>query len=437
MKDPAEAPFHQRRGMMMLILVLATALSSIDRQVLGLLLEPIRLEFDLTDTQIGILSGPAFTVLYAAMALPLAVLSDRTSRRAVVAASLAVFSTMSALCGMAVSFVMLVLFRMGVAVGEAGVVPSSQALVAEIYAKNELTKAMSRLYISQSVGGVLAFILGGLLTGLVGWRWTLIILGVPGLLVAVLSLLLLPSSNETMARHRIAKPAKVSLKVSLGLLWSQRTYRTLTLANALWSFAGAGIALWAAPFIWRTYGLSPLQIGLVMAVAVGLSGAAGLLILGGLAQRKSVADLRWTLWIIAIALLVSVPFAVTTFWVSSGWVALFTGCMVAFLAISSQGPVASVVQMLVPGEIRSVAVAVKHVVVTAVGAGSGPLAVGIMNDFFSREFGADAIRYSLMIMSLFYALAALLFYLAGRTFIADVRFAEEWSPGAEPVKGSA
>jgi len=429
-RDIGDATFQRRRAWTMLVLILATALSSIDRQVLGMLLEPIRKEFGLSDTEIGILSGPAFTVLYAVLALPLAVLSDRVSRRAVMAASLAAFSAMSALCGAALSFPMLVLFRMGVAVGEAGVVPSSQAMVADIYPKKELTGAMSRLYLSQSVGGVLAFLLGGLLIGLVGWRLTLILLGVPGLAVAVLSLLLLPNRNSGASRSDGTKQqkTKVPLGRSLGFLWSQRTYRMLTLANAIWSFAGAAIALWAAPFIGRAYGLSPLKIGLVMAVAVGLSGAAGLFILGGVAQRKGVADSRWILWVVAIALAASVPLAIVTFLTTSGWVALVTGCLVAFLAISSQGPVASVVQLLVPGNMRSVAVAVKHVVVTAIGAGSGPLAVGILNDFFAREFGSQAIRYSLVLMSLFYILAALLFYLASRTFIADAKIAGQWSP---------
>lgn len=427
LRDTEESISFRRRNWMMVVLVLATAFSSIDRQVIGMLLEPIRKEFGLSDTQLGILSGPAFTVLYAVLALPLAVLSDRTSRRAVVAASLAAFSTMSALCGMALSYPMLLLFRMGVAVGEAGVVPSSQALVADIYPKKELTSAMSRLYLSQSVGGVLAFLLGGLLTGVVGWRLTLILLGVPGLFIAALSLILVPQRNSGASRPGSAKTIKIPLRRSLAFLWSQRTYRMLTLANAVWSFAGAAIALWAAPFISRTYGLSPLKIGLVMAVAVGLSGAAGLFVLGGVAQRKSVVDARWILWVVAIALAVSVPLVLVTFLTDSGWVALVTGCLVAFLAISSQGPVASVVQILVPGHMRSIAVAVKHVAVTAVGAGSGPLAVGMLNDFFAHEFGTQAIRYSLVIMGLFYGLAAILFYMASRTFIADAKIAEQWS----------
>ncbi|MEA3001843.1 MAG: hypothetical protein QOH81_631 [Sphingomonadales bacterium] len=420
----------QRRPWIMLILIMATALSSIDRQVLGLLLEPIRREFHLSDTQLGILSGPTFTILYALMALPLAVLSDRISRRAVIAACLAAFSAMSALCGAAPSFPWLLLARMGVAVGEAGVVPSSQALIADIYDKSKLTGAMSHLYLSQSVGGVLAFLLGGILVGTVGWRLTFVILGIPGLLVAALSLFLLPRRNAPHRPRAAAAVARVPLRSSLAFLWSQKTYRYLTLANGFWSFAGAAIALWAAPFISRSFGLPPRQIGLVMAVAIGLSGAGGLLVLGGLAQRISRNDLRWILWIVAIALCFATPLGILTFTSHNGWLALACGCLLAFTVTSSQGPVASAVQLLVPNEMRGVAVAVKHMVVTAIGAGSGPLVVGILNDSLAPRFGEQAIRYSLVAMSLFYLLAALFFYLASRSFIIDSASAERWSPDA-------
>jgi predicted MFS family arabinose efflux permease len=417
---------ERRRTGIMIVLVIATALSSIDRQVLGLLLEPIRHEFRLSDTQLGVLSGPAFSILYAILALPLAVVSDRISRRAVITASLAFFSLLSALCGVAPAFSYLLAFRMGIAVGEAGVVPASQAMVADIYPKSRLTVAMSRLYISQSVGGVLAFVLGGVLSGMIGWRLTFIVLGLPGLVVAGLSLLL-PSPAVTSSGKAAEKPQKVPLQRSLKFLWSQRTYRYLTIGNGLWSFAGAAIALWAAPFIARTYALPPRQIGLVMAVVIGLSGAAGTYVLGGLAQRKAVSDPRWTLWVVVLSLCAAVPLAIVTFLATSGWVALVTGCSIAFLAISSQGPIASIVQQLVPPQMRSVAVAVKHMIVTAVGAASGPLIVGILNDSLHAAFGAQAIRYSLVIMSLFYLLAALCFYLASRTFVADVASMRKWS----------
>jgi predicted MFS family arabinose efflux permease len=427
---PTDGALDRRRTGVMIVLVLATALSSIDRQVLGLLLEPIRREFHLSDTQLGVLSGPAFSVLYAVLALPLAVLSDRVSRKAVIAASLSFFSLLSALCGLAPAFSYLLAFRMGIAVGEAGVVPASQAMIADIYPKSRLTIAMSRLYISQSVGGVLAFVLGGVLSGLVGWRLTFIILGLPGLIVAGLSLLL-PSPGLTPYHSGSTKPTKVALQHSLRFLWSQRTYRYLTLGNGLWSFAGAAIALWAAPFISRTYHLPPRQIGLVMAVVIGLAGAAGTFVLGGFAQRKAVSDPRWTLWVVVLSLCAAVPLAVVTFLAAAGWIALITGCIIAFLAISSQGPIASVVQQLVPPQMRSVAVAVKHLIVTAVGAASGPLIVGILNDSLHAAFGDQAIRYSLVIMSQFYLLAALCFYFASRTFVTDVSAMQQWSLAQE------
>ena len=415
-----------RRFVWMMLLVTATALSSIDRQIIGLLLEPIRGEFNLSDTELGILSGPAFTALYALVALPLAIISDRVSRKGVIAVSLATFSAMSALCGLAPSFIYLVIFRMGVAVGEAGVVPSSQALVADIYPKSRFTGAMSKLYISQSVGGVLAFLLGGILTTLVGWRWTLVIVGIPGIVIAFIAFLVLPANKTSQNAQPNKQRHNITIATSLKFLWSQRTYRYLTLGNFFWSFAGAGIALWAAPFIARTYGLPAHEIGMVMAVAIGLSGAGGLLIIGGLAQRNSVIDMRWILWIVTASLCVGVPFTVLTFQSPWGWVAMAAGCLVAFLTISTQGPVASTIQLLVPNEMRGIAVAVKHLVVTALGAGSGPLAVGILNDALAPEFGVAAIRYSLALASLMYLPAAYLFYLASKSLRAEAEIADNW-----------
>jgi predicted MFS family arabinose efflux permease len=426
----AASVIERRRTGIMLVLALATTLSSIDRQVLGMLLEPIRHEFHLSDTQLGVLSGPAFSILYAVLALPLAVLSDRVSRRAVIAASLALFSLLSALCGLAPGFSYLLACRMGIAVGEAGVVPASQAMIGDIYPQNRLTNAMSRLYLAQSVGGVLAFLLGGILSGLVGWRLTFVFLGLPGLIVAALSLLLLPTRAVVATDAGVSEAPQIPLRQSLKFLWSQRTYRYITIGNGLWSFAGAAIALWAAPFIARTYALPPREIGLVMAVAVGLSGAAGLFVVGGFAQRKALTDARWTLWVVGLALCAAVPLAVVTFLAPSGRVALVTGCLIAFFAVSSQGPIAAVVQQLVPGQMRSVAVAVKHLIVTAVGAASGPLIVGMLNDRLSAALGNEAIRYSLVIMSMFYLLAAVCFYFASRTFVADVAAMRRWAPAA-------
>lgn len=416
-------------------LVLATALSAIDRQVLGLLLEPIRREFALTDTQLGILSGPAFTVLYAVMALPFAVLSDRVSRRLVIALALGTFSVMTAFCAMAPGFIYLLMFRMGVAVGEAAVVPASQAQVADIYPKGRLTDAMSKLYVSGSIGGILAFLIGGFLSGWLGWRLTFLIIGLPGLLLAVLAYVVLPG-RATAARTPSGAILKgPALWRSIRFLWSQRTYRYLTFANGFWSFTGAGLALWAAPYIARTYKLPPAQIGIIMAVVVGLSGAAGLFVLGGLAQRLARKDIRWTIWVPAAAALVALPMALLTFLTSMGEIALVAGCLITFFASSTQGPVASAVQLVAPGSMRSVAVAVKHLVVTAVGAGTGPLVVGMLNDAMAKELGEAAIRYSLTLISLFYVVAAVLFLMASKTFPEDIARAEGWrnTSGDEPA----
>ncbi|PAL21510.1 MFS transporter [Sphingopyxis sp. GW247-27LB] len=415
----------RQRRRILVILILATAFSDLDRQILGMLLEPIRVEFQLSDTELGLLSGLAFTTLYAALAVPLAVLADRISRRGVISLSLATFSGMTALCGMAPGFIYLLLFRMGVAAGEAGMLPASQALIADHFPKNQLTSAMSKLYISGSVGGIIAFMLGGFLSGAIGWRLTYIVIGIPGILVAIASYLFLPKAKAYMLASATGEtPTRPRFRATLDFLWSQRAYRRLLLANGVWSFAGAGVALWAAPFISRTYQLSPAQIGLVLAVVISLAGAIGLFVVGHLAEKMSHKDPRWMLWTVAIALLLATPLGWVTFLNESGAIAMATGCAVAFLAVSSQGAIASVVQFLVPPSMRSVAAAVKHLLVTALGAGLGPLIVGVISDHLAARFGNEAIRYSLAAASTFWALSGLLFIYASRTFVEDVRRAE-------------
>ncbi len=415
-----------KRRAMLSILVLATALSSIDRQVLGLLLEPIRREFKLSDTQLGILSGPTFTVLYATLALPMAVVSDRVSRRAVITFAVSMFSVMTVMCGFAPSFGFLVVSRMGVAVGEAGAVPASQALVADIYPKKQLTSAMSRLYLSQSVGGVLAFLLGGFLGQSLGWRLTWILVGAPGVVLAFAGYLILPKRNPTRidASRPYAQLKPSPVRGSFAFLWSQPTYRYLTAGNAFWSFSGAGIGLWAGPLLSRVFGLHPMQIGIVLAVVVGLLGAAGLFFIGDFAEKMGKRDARWILWVVAASVFVSAPLGCVTFLSVSGWTALVSGGLLAFFAISTQGPIASAVQMIVPPSMRSVAVAVKHLVVTAIGAGSGPLAVGFINDALKHRFGEQAIRYSLSLATIGFVIAAAFFLAASLTFRRDIARAE-------------
>lgn len=426
----ADAVAPSTRRWILIVLIFATALSSIDRQILPLLLEQIKQEFALSDTQLGALTGPAFFILYALCALPLAVLSDRISRRIVIACSLALFSLATALSGLAPTLMILVICRMGVAIGEAGNVPASQAMVADIFPRRLLTTAMSWLYLSQSVGTTMGYLLGGLLGGWVGWRMTLVTVGLPGLLLVVVAWFILPKGNSDKKPDREAKqPSQaVPLRESFAFLMSQRTYLWLTAANAVWAFASAGIAMWAAVFLGRVFALPSAQIGMTMAIVMGIVGGSGLVIVGGLAQKLSKRDPRWTLWVVGLCALISTPLTLLTFLSDNGTLVWIGGCLLAIAVVSTQGSVASTVQMLVPGSMRSIAVAIKHVVVTAVGAGTAPLVVGLFNDMLADEFGAQAVRYTLASIGLLFPIAAFLFFLAARTLRAEMARAEAWKP---------
>jgi len=417
------------RKWVLVILILATAMSSIDRQILPLLLEQIKDSFSLSDTQLGILTGPSFFLLYAVCALPLALVSDRISRRLVIAWCLTAFSLMTALSGLAPAFLILIILRMGIAVGEAGIVPASQAMIGDIFPRSQLTSAMSWLYFSASIGTTIGFLLGGFLGQWLGWRLTFITVGMPGVILAVLAYVVLPKNNTATRSSAKAATSRTntSLKKSTRFLWSQTTYRYLTFANTLWAFASAGIAMWTAVFISRVYELPPSQIGMIMALVVGVIGALGLSIMGNVAQKLDKRDVRWPLWIVALSSLISAPLVFTTYLSSSGMVAWIGGGMLAFVSVSTQGSVASTVQMLVPPEMRSIAVAVKHVIVTAIGAGTAPLVVGILNDALSAEYGVHAVRYTLASLGMLFPIAAIFFYVAAQSLKNDIARAEDWA----------
>lgn len=429
---PATAISARGRRWILLILILGTAMSSVDRQILPLLLEQIKQSFQLSDTQLGILTGPSFFLLYAFCALPLAVVSDRISRRLVIVWCLAAFSMMTALSGLAPGFLLLIIMRMGIAIGEAGNVPASQAMVGDIYGRSQLTSAMSWLYFSQSIGTTCGFLLGGFLGQWLGWRMTFIVVGLPGVLLAFAAYFVLPQNNAATSHGRAAPLATnvVPLKVSARFLWSQATYRYLTLANAIWAFASAGIAMWTAIFIGRIYKFPPAQIGMIMALVIGVIGAIGLSVIGTLAQRMDRRDVRWPLWIVAISSLVSAPLACLTFLSQNGALAWLGGSLLAFVSVSTQGSVASMVQMLVPPHMRSIAVAIKHVVVTAIGAGTAPLVVGIFNDVLAVSYGDQAVRYTLASLSVLFPVAAVFFYIAARSLRSDINRAETWEETA-------
>ena len=420
---------------LLIVLTCVATINSIDRQVFGLLMPWIQKEFALSDTALGLLSGPAFGVTYALCGLPLAMLSDRRSRRLIISLCLALFSLAMISCGTAPSYAWLIASRMTVAAGEAGTQPASQSMIADSYGPADRTLPMSILFMSSAAGGLLGFLIGGWCGQWFGWRATFVALGVPGVMGAVLTYLLLhdPARGgaEIDDRSSIERGAMMPVPVwtAIRLLSAIPSYRHIVMASALWAFVGFSIPLWVPSFLIRTYGVSSGVAGTLMAFYIGIIGAAGAYGMGRISAARGRRGLPRILPGLAICAAISMPFSLILFATRSPVVAALAAILPAAIIMGANGPVASLVQTIAPPQMRATASALKHLIVTIVGLGIGPPVIGLISDYLSSSGARNSIGIALTTISIGWLWAAFHFWRASGTLDADIRKCAGWGKG--------
>jgi MFS family permease len=410
------------RGYVLGLLVVVGVVAWVDRNVLAMLLESIKTEFALSDLQLGLLGGVAFGLFYATLGLPVAWLADRYNRSSVLTAAIAIWSAMTVLCGYAVGFVSLFLARVGVGIGEAGAAPPSQALVADYFPRERRGFALGILYLYIPLGFLVGFLSGGWLNQLFGWRTAFLVVGLPGLLIALLLKLTLrePPRRRPAFGRAAATP---SLASTAAHFWRHSALRHLPLAGALHGIGAFAAAVWLPSYLIRVHSMTSGEAGTWMALAYGLGGGAGVLLGGWLADRaaKRTGDERWYAWCGAAALLITVPFAVVTYLSSSAGLAIASMMVATTFGHVHLGPLVAMIQNLAGPERRAVAAALYLFLVNLVSTGLGPVLVGGASDFFGNIWGDDALRYALLVVvSLTTLWAALHFALAARTLRTDL-----------------
>lgn len=376
-------------------LALLTAVSFfnyLDRMVLAVVLEPIKREMHLTDGQLGLLSGLAFALLYAILGLPLARLADRASRKLVLTASLAGWSLFTAATGLSHSFTALFGARVGVGVGEAGCVPSAHSMIGDLFPAHRRALAISVFQAGGVAGLSAGLVLTGLIADRIGWRGAMVVVGLMGLPLALLTLLGLP---EPPRRTRTPALAENAVSAIRGLV-ERPAYVHLMLAIAVGSFGAYGVAQWLPSFLIRVHHLTLSQVGLMSGLPHGAAGVLGALAGGAASARLMKADPRWELWWPALgyglggALYALAVFAPTS-WTS---IALFTGGVLA--AASGGGVALSAVQSFAEPHRRATAVALVLFLSSLIGLGGGPLIVGLISDMLRPAAGAGSLRYGLL-----------------------------------------
>ncbi|NQX95228.1 MAG: MFS transporter [Erythrobacter sp.] len=374
--------------------------SYMDRQILAILLEDIKADLLLNDTQLGLLSGFAFALFYATLGIPVAALADRMNRVNIISIALAIWSAMTAACGLAMNFTQLLAARIGVGIGEAGSSPPSHSIIADMYPANKRALALSVYSLGVTLGAAAGQMFGGNLTYFFDWRVAFIAIGLPGVALAVLVKIF---ATEPM---RKAEPGQVVAEESPSVLDGFRT----VFANraAIWLIAGVtltsliGYALtgWTPAYLIRSFGLNTLQVGNIVAPLLAIAGIASGLGSGWLANRLSDRfGLHTQPLMIATLKLIALPFLIWFYLAEDATLAVG----VYFIAVLFQscylGPTFAMIQTLAPLKMRAVWAAITLLIINLIGLGIGPTAVGVLSDALAPQYGDESLRYALMVIA--------------------------------------
>ena len=440
-------PSSTRAWMTVAILMLAYVLSFVDRQILNLLVEPIRRDLDITDTHMSLLMGFSFAVFYTICGVPIGRLADRKSRRGIIAIGVLVWSLMTALCGTAKTFWHFLVCRIGVGVGEAALSPSAYSLIADSFPPKLRGTAMSVYSMGIYIGSGLAFLLGGLVVkfasaqgdvelpvlGMVRpWQLIFLVLGAAGVLFAAVLLLIREPS-----RKGVGAGVEVPLSEVAGYIRQNR--RTVLCHNfgfACLAFAAYGSSAWIPTFFIRTYGWSASDVGVLYGSVVAVAGSIGIIAggrLSDLLHRRGYRDAPLRVGIISAALTLPLNLA---YLAGTGELALALIALHVFTIAMPFGVGPAAIQEIMPNSMRGQASAVYLFVITMVGLGIGPTAVALGTDFV---FGDDnALRYSLLIVTGIALIGAIVLLGMGlKHYRSSLDRLQEWKPQATATPAPA
>ncbi|MFU8817756.1 MAG: spinster family MFS transporter, partial [Pseudomonadales bacterium] len=307
------------------VLTFVYASNQLDRQIMAILLEPIKLELNASDTQMGFLVGLTFALFYATLGMPIAMLADRKNRRNIITAAVTIWSAFTVLCGYANSFAQLALARTGVAIGEAGSTPPSHSLISDLFPAKSRATAMGIFAVGVNIGLLMAYLGGGWLSEHYGWRVAFVAVGVPGLLIALIVYFttIEPRRGASdLASVPVDTGAAPKFWAVAGHMWNTRTTRHVIIGASLAAFIGYGFVLWLPSFFMRSHGLAPTEIGLILALMTGIVGGLGTFTAGRLTDVLAARDVRWRCWFVAASTAFYVPFLVAFFMAETLWVAI-------------------------------------------------------------------------------------------------------------------
>lgn len=408
------------------VLVVVYTFNFIDRQILAILLPAIRAEFGVGDAVLGFLAGTAFALFYATLGVPIALLADRWNRRNLIALSLTLWSGMTALSGFAGSITQLALARIGVGVGEAGCSPAAHSMIADYYPPEKRATAMGIFTLGISGGIMLAYLTGGWVVQNIGWREAFLIVGIPGILLALLMRFTVSEPPRGLSESRVDSGARPGILEVTRFLYRRRSFVLISVGSGMASFGGYAVANFFPSYLDRSFGMSPTDVGVYLGLVLGIAGGFGFAGGGFVADRLGRRGQRVALLGVAIALLTGWAFSLPVFLSGSVSIVLTLFIVPAVFSNFYLATTFALTQGLVGLRMRGIASALMLFILNIIGLGLGPQVAGILSDILGSSFGAESMRYSLLIVtSISYPLAAISFVLASRSIDADLARADD------------
>jgi MFS family permease len=408
------------------LLTVVYAFNFIDRQLLAILQESIKADLALSDGQLGLLAGFAFAVFYVTAGIPIARFADNSNRRNIVAGSIFLWSFMTAISGYAQSFVQLLLARIGVGIGEAGGSPPSHSIISDIFPPDKRASALGFYSTGVNIGILFGFLLGGWLNEYFGWRVAFMVVGAPGILIAIVVRFTLAEPIRGLSEQKVVSDKAPPFMGVISLLWSRRSFRHMALGAALNAFAGYSLASWSASFFIRSHEMSTGELGSWLALISGAGGALGVVCGGIAADKLGPSDKRWYMWVPAAAGFIMVPFMVPVYLVDSAYIALALSIVPGILQNVYLGSTIATTHALVGLRMRALSSAILFLILNIIGLGLGPVVIGILSDYLAPEHGVDSLRQAML-----YVLPAIIiwssfhFFRAAKTLREDLAAAPQ------------
>jgi predicted MFS family arabinose efflux permease len=449
-EHPLLKPSYSRWFMSVMLMVMIVSFA--DRAIISVLAQPIKEDLGLTDTDLGVIQGLGFAILYAVLGIPLGMLAERASRKLIIGASIAVWSVMTALCGAAASFFTLLLCRIGVGIGEAGVMPPAVSLISDHFRPSRRGSMLAVLNLGAPIGFLIGQVLGGWIASQWGWRMAFYVMGAPGLVFALLVVLTLREPPRGMIEGAIAetKSRPPSTMEVVRYLFAKPAFRHLLIGFTLANFTMNAIANFVLPFFMRGFGVSLANVSLLFGMVTFTSNGIGML-LGGFGfdwLRKR--DLRWPVWGPAITLTLGIPIYFAAFYSRSYYASMALVWFGNMTVVTFMAPTLGSMQNMAGPRMRAMTSALSAMIVALFGAGVGPTVVGILSDHIAQRVysagdflascpggrslagpgsaadtaclaaSGDGLRYALIIMLVVFVWASFHYFRAGRTLRQDL-----------------